>query len=63
MLALADAASRLFAVSIQTIRTKDRPGKSAEDYRRLALWFMAIMTFRALRSAMHVLSVASASRL
>jgi hypothetical protein len=55
MLALADAASRVVADVTQRADTKARPGEAAKDYRRLALWFMAIITFRALRAAIQAI--------
>jgi hypothetical protein len=57
-LSLADEVSRLLAEIIQNFTidaTKDERG--ADDLRRHALWFMAIITFRALRAAMHMFAI------
>jgi hypothetical protein len=57
-LSLADEVSRLLAEIIQNVTidaTKDERG--ADDLRRHALWFMAIITFRALRAAMHMFAI------
>src|ERR1035441_585507 len=57
-LSLADEVSRLLAEIIQNVSigaTMDEP--DADDLRRHALWFMAIITFRALRAAMHMFAI------
>jgi hypothetical protein len=57
-LSLADEVSRLLAEIIQNIMidaTKDE--RDADELCRHALWFMAIITFRALRAAMHVFAI------
>ena len=60
MLALADEVSRLLAETIQSIRIDAaREDRSAKDFRVHALWFMAIITLRALRAAMQVLRSAT----
>jgi hypothetical protein len=57
-LSLADEVSRLLAEIIQNVSidaTKDE--RDADELRRHALWFMAIITFRALRAAMHMFAI------
>lgn len=57
-LSLADEVSRLLAEIIQNVTidaTKDE--RDADDLRRHALWFMGIITFRALRAAMHMFAI------
>jgi len=57
-LSLADEVSRLLAEIIQNVTidaTKDE--RDGNDLRRHALWFMAIITFRSLRAAMHMFAI------
>jgi hypothetical protein len=57
-LSLADEVSRLLAEIIQSVTidaTKDE--RDTDEVRRHALWFMAIITFRALRAAMHMFAI------
>ena len=57
-LSLADEVSRLLAEIIQNVTidaTKDE--RDADALRRHALWYMAIITFRALRAAMHMFAI------
>jgi hypothetical protein len=57
-LALADEVSRLLAKLVQRVTIDaTQEDRSPEDFRRHALWFMAIIVLRALRAAMQVLSV------
>ncbi|MGH2864396.1 MAG: hypothetical protein ACRDJX_04010 [Solirubrobacteraceae bacterium] len=57
-LELADQASRLLAELIQEVRV-DASGedRNPDELRRHALWLIAIITFRALRAAIHVFSI------
>jgi hypothetical protein len=58
ILALADDVSRLLADVIQRVNVPPREGEpDAVDARRHALWFMAIIAFRAMRAAMQSLSI------
>jgi len=58
MMALADDASRLLCDLIERFKVAPADGDaSADDVRRHALWFMAIIAFRALRAAMNTFAI------
>lgn len=57
-LSLADEVSRLLAEVIQNVTIDATKGeRDAGELRFHALWFMAIITFRALRAAMHMFAI------
>lgn len=57
-LELADQATRLLAELIQRVTVDARrDDRNPDEVRRHALWLIAIITFRALRAAMHVVSI------
>jgi len=58
MMALADDVSHLLCELIERFKVAPADGDaSADDVRRHALWFMAIIAFRALRAAMNTFAI------
>ena len=58
MLGLADDVSHLLVEVIEQVTVDaSQQDRTADDLRRHALWFMAIITVRAMRSAMRVLAI------